>query len=91
LGYVQSVVQVGNTAWIYIGGGHFGTHTCGSSQSDLIVYTDPTTAEGQSYISLAVSAKLSGSQVYVAGDGVCYLGNTPNGGTSEAIATFWQQ
>ena len=90
-GYVQSVAQIGNTAWIYVGGGHFGVHTCGGGQTTLIVYLDPTTAEGQSYLSLAISAKLSGSQVYVSGNDVCYMGNTPNGATSEAITVFWQE
>ena len=91
LGVVQSIVQIGYTAWIYVGGGHFGTHTCGSSQAELIVYLDPTTAQGQSYLSLAISAKLAGTQVYVAGNDVCYTNNTPNGSISEAITVFWQQ
>ena len=88
---MQGVVQIGNTAWIYVGGGHFGTQTCGAGQSDLIVYTDPTTDQGKSYLSLAISAKLAGTQVYVSGNGVCFVGNTPNGATSEALAVFWQQ
>lgn len=53
------------------------------------VTIDTTAAGSASYVSLALSAKLTGNQVYVSGNSMCFVGNTPNGGTSEAIGTLY--
>jgi len=90
-GYVTSLIQIGSRVFIYVGNGHFGTDNCGTGRTQLILYTDPTTAEGRSFVALATTAKVTNTEVYVAGDGVCYTGNTPNGATSEALNVVWLQ
>ena len=90
-GYVQSVVQVGSAVFIYVGNGWFGTDQCGSGRSALILSADSSTTTGRTFISLALTAKTTGNQVYAGGTGACYGGNTPNGGTSEPAAVLWLQ
>ncbi len=89
MGYIQSVAQIGNRVFVYVNGGWWGTDNCGSGRSSLIVYADTSTADGRTFIALATAAKLSGNQVYVSGNGDCWAGNTPNGGTSESFNTMW--
>jgi|SRR6266540_4064906 len=91
MGYVQGVAQLGTRVFIYIGGGWFGTDSCGTGRAHLIIYADTSTPEGKTYIALATAAKLSGNQVYAAGNGTCLTGNTPNGASSEAAETIWLQ
>lgn len=91
MGYVQSVAQINGRVFIFVGGGWFGADNCGSGRSNLIVYADTTTVEGRSFVALATASKLSGNQVYVAGNSDCYTGNTPNGGTSESVSVMWLQ
>jgi hypothetical protein len=77
--------------FVYVGGGWSGTDHCGSGRQQLIIYADVATAEGKSFTALATSAKLTGTQVYAAGNGSCYTGNTPNNGTSEGMNVIWLQ
>lgn len=90
-GYVTSLVQIGTRVYVYIGGDWFGADQCGSGRTQLILYTDTGTADGRSFIALATSAKLTGTQVYASGTGACYTGGTPNGATSEPLGVLWLQ
>jgi len=89
LGYIHDVVQIGSRVFVYVGDGSWGTDSCGSSRSSLIVYIDPTTAEGKAYVALALNAKAQAIQVYVSGTAQCWGGGTPNGGVSEPIYALW--
>jgi hypothetical protein len=50
------------------------------------LYFDTTAAGGASYVAMILSAKMTGNQIYVKGNGVCFSGNTPNGNISEALS-----
>jgi hypothetical protein len=85
-GYVQNVVQDGTTVFVSIGNGHYGTVNCGSGTVPMWLYFDTTAAGGASYVAMILSAKMTGNQIYVKGNGVCFSGNTPNGNISEALS-----
>ncbi len=88
-GYIQNIVQIGTTVFISIGGGFYGSVNCGTGTGGMWLYVDTTTAGGSTYVALALSSKLSGNEVYVSGNGVCFSGNTPNGGISEAMSVMY--
>jgi hypothetical protein len=89
LGYVTAVVQIGTVVFIYVGNGNWGTDNCGSGRTALILHADTSTSDGRSMIGLATTAKITGNQVYAAGNSDCWVGNTPNGGTSETANVMW--
>lgn len=88
-GYILNLVQIGTTVFVSIGNGWYGANNCGTGTAPMWVTIDTTAAGSASYVSLALSAKLTGNQVYVSGNNVCFVGNTPNGATSEALATLY--
>ena len=89
-GFITNVTPVNGRLFISIGGGGFdgGTpSTCYTSSTSMIYSIDVSTANGKAVLATALSAKLTGRQVYVYGDGTCPAGgNAYDGKGSEAMA-----
>ena len=88
-GYISGIVQMNNRVFVYVRVSTGGSDTCGSSRSTMLFTIDPTIAEGRSFVSLALTAKSQGTDVYASGNSDCSTGNTPNGDVSESLAVLW--
>lgn len=91
-GIVTNVTAVSGTIYIIVNNGTFGpagAGSCGTGYPTGMVYSIAVTPSASDFnkvmISIALSAKVTGIIVYMAGDGVCTNGNPYNGGGSEGL------
>jgi hypothetical protein len=90
-GYVGSIVQEpysGTSTIVYIlfSNGHYGTNSCNAPL--FWVSIDTSTSNGQASLAIALSAKLTNAQIYVAGNSICTV-TAPNGGTAEVLNVLY--
>jgi hypothetical protein len=93
LGYVGVIDQernlgTGNLVYIQITNGNYGTNSFNATTFWISI--DTSTTNGQASLAMALSAKLSGNQLYVAGNGVC-TAPAPNNGIAEGLITLYME
>ena len=81
-GLIGNVTPNSGRLFISVGTGGFdgSGSTCYAVTSVMIYSVDVSTANGKALLATALSAKLSGKQVYVYGDGSCASGGNPYDG-----------
>jgi hypothetical protein len=93
LGYVGVIDQerylgTGNFVYIQFTNGNYGTNSCNATT--FWVSIDTSTTNGQASLAMALSAKLTGNQMYVAGNAVCTAPG-PNNGIAEVLTTLYME
>jgi len=84
-GYVTDVMASGGIILVTLTNGS-GQLSCGTTAQ---FWVDPSTAFGQSQISLAVTAKATGTLVYVQGNGTCSTA-WPYNNTEQLATLDWK-
>jgi hypothetical protein len=84
-GNVTSVFAVGGIVLVTVSNGSGQLVCSGVAQ----FWADPSTAFGQTQVAIAMTAKATGAQVYVQGNGVCSTA-WPYNNTEQLVALNWE-
>lgn len=87
-GIVTNVAPQDGKVYVLIDNGFFdgAPSSCARAAGDMVYAIDPGTAFGRAQLAVALSAKLTGRVVWIAGDGVCTAGSVF--GSSESLTVL---